>query len=171
VTREAKSDPSEHSLWRPLRLLQTAMDGDIDRVHSDGEIGEIKSAWVMELLRLDAHGPMTITELAQSTQRTHSAMSQKVAAMRTAGLVRTTTGADARSRTVTLSPKARRVVDQLGAEWRATEDAISEIEAEIPYPLSRTVTDIEEALRRRSFYDRISAKLAEDPAWKRRPGT
>lgn len=145
------------------------MDGDIDRVHGDGEIGEIKSAWVMELLRLDAHGPMTITELAQSTQRTHSAMSQKVAAMRTAGLVRTTTGADARSIKVTLSPKARLMVDQLGAEWRATEAAISEIEAEIPYPLSRIVTDIEEALRRRSFYDRISEKLAEDPIWKQRP--
>jgi DNA-binding MarR family transcriptional regulator len=147
------------------------MDADIDRVHGDGEIGEIKSAWVMELLRLDAHGPMTITELARSTQRTHSAMSQKVAAMRTAGLVRTTTGADARSIQVTLSPKARQMVDQLGAEWRATEAAISEIEAEIPYPLSRIVTDIEEALERRSFYDRISEKLAEDPAWRQRPGT
>lgn len=171
MTGEAKPDPSEHSRWRPLRLLLAAMDGDIDRVHADGEIGEIKSAWVMELLRLDAHGPMTITELAQSTQRTHSAMSQKVAAMRTAGLVRTTTGADARSRKVTLSPKARQMVDQLGAEWRATEAAISEIEAEIPYPLSRTVTDIEEALQRRSFYDRISEKLAEEPVWKQRPGT
>jgi hypothetical protein len=72
---------------------------------------------------------------------------------------------------VALSPKARQMVDQLGAEWRATEAAISEIESEIPYPLSRTVTDIEEALRRRSFYDRISDKLTEDPAWKQRRGT
>jgi len=38
--------------------------------------------------------------------------------------------------------------------------------AEIPYPLSRAVTDIEEALRRKSFHDRIAEKLADDPAWR-----
>ena len=108
---------------------------------------------------------MTITELAASLQRTHSATSQKVAAMRAAGCVRTTTGADARSKKVTLSPKARRIAGQLAAEWRATEAAIAEIEAEIPYPLSQAVTDIGEALRRRSFRDRIAEKLATDPAW------
>ena len=44
----------------------------------------------MELLQLYARGPMTIQELASSVQKTHSATSQKVAAMRAAGLVRTT---------------------------------------------------------------------------------
>jgi DNA-binding MarR family transcriptional regulator len=108
---------------------------------------------------------MTITELAESVQRTHSAMSQKVAAMRAAGLVRTTAGPDARSKRVTLTAKAKRVVDRLAAEWRATEATLAELEAEIPYPLSGVVIDIQEALRRRSFHDRIAEKLAADPAW------
>ncbi|MGW2857971.1 hypothetical protein ACWDAZ_41440, partial [Streptomyces sp. NPDC001215] len=34
-----------------------------------------------------------------------------------------------------------------------------------PYPLSQVVTDIERALERKSFHDRIAEKLAEDPAW------
>src|SRR6516162_4758768 len=105
----------------------------------------------MELLRLRARGPMTITELARSLQLTHSAESQKVAAMRAAGWVRTTPGPDARSKTVTLTAKAARVADRLAADWRATEAALAEIEAEIPYPLSQAVTDIEAALRRKSF--------------------
>ena len=66
---------------------------------------------------------------------------------------------------VALTPKAARVIGRLAAEWRATEAAIAEIEAEIPYPLSRVVTDIEDALRRKSFHDRIAEKLARDPAW------
>jgi hypothetical protein len=66
---------------------------------------------------------------------------------------------------VTLTPKARKVVGRLVAEWRATEAALLDLEAEIPYGMSRVVADIEEALRRRSFHDRIAAKLAEDPAW------
>lgn len=162
---EPVQDPTEQSPWRPLRLLQAAMDADIGRIYAEADIEGLKPSFVMELLRLHARGPMTIRELADSVQRTHSAMSQKVAAMRSAGLVRTVAGPDARSKRVTLTPKARRVVGRLAAEWRATEAAAAEIEAEIPYPLSRVVTDIEEALRRKSFHDRIAERLAEDPAW------
>lgn len=158
-------DPSEQSLWRPLRLLQAAMDADIARVYADGHIDGLKPSYVMELLRLHARGPMTITELAESVGRTHSALSQKVAAMRTAGWVETVAGDDARSKKVALTGKARAVVGRLAAEWRATEAALADLEAEIPYPLSRVVTDIERALERRSFHDRIAEKLAQDPAW------
>lgn len=159
-------DPTEQSLWRPLWLLQSAMDADIGRLYDEAGIEGLKPSFVMELIRLHHRGPMTIRELADSVRRTHSAMSQKVAAMRAAGLVRTRTGPDARSKKVVLTAKARGIVDQLMAEWRATEAAVAEIEAEIPYPLSRVVGDIEEALRRRSFHDRITARLAEDPAWR-----
>jgi DNA-binding MarR family transcriptional regulator len=158
-------DPSESSRWRPLRLLLDGIDADIASIYAEARIGGLKPSFVAELLRLHAQGPMTITELAESVQRTHSAISQKVAAMRAAGLVRTLAGADARSKRVTLTAKSRAIVDRLAAEWRATEAAIAELEAEIPYPLSRVVTDIEEALQRKSFHDRIAERLAEDAAW------
>ena len=163
------TDPTEHSRWRPLRLLQTAMDADIARVYAEAQVSGLKPSYVLELLRLHARGPMTITELARSVQRTHSAVSQKVAAMRAAGWVRTTAGPDARSKKVTLTPKAARITGRLAAEWRATEAAVAEIEAEIPYPLSQVVADIEHALQRKSFHDRIAEKLASDPAWKEGP--
>jgi DNA-binding MarR family transcriptional regulator len=165
MTGGSAPDPTEHSSWRPLRLLQAAMDADIDRIYAEAQISGLKPSWVMELLRLHARGPMTITELARSVQLTHSAVSQKVAAMQGAGWVRTTVGTDARSKRVALTAKARRMTGRLAAEWRATEAAIAEIETEIPYPLSKVVTDIEAALRRKSFHDRIAEKLAADTAW------
>ena len=125
MTDGGTPDPTEHSHWRPLRLLQAAMDADIARIYAEAQIDGLKPSFVMELLRLHTHGPMTITELAGSVQRTHSAVSQKVAAMRTAGWVRTVTGTDARSKKVTLTAKARRVTGRLAAEWRATEAAIA----------------------------------------------
>jgi DNA-binding MarR family transcriptional regulator len=152
-------DPTEQSRWRPFRLLRQTMDDDIGRIYDEAGMEGFKSSWVMELLRLRARGPMTISELAESVQRTHSALSQKVAAMRAAGLVETTQGADARSKTVTLTPKAEQIASRLAAEWRATEAAIARLEEEIPYPLSRVVTDLEEALAQRSFHDRIRDEL------------
>lgn len=141
------------------------MDADIARLYSDRHIDGLRPSFVMELLRLHARGPMTITELAESVGRTHSALSQKVAAMRAAGWVETPAGEDARSKKVTLTDGARAIVGRLAAEWRATEAALAELEAEIPYPLSQVVADIERALARRSFHDRIAEKLAADPAW------
>jgi DNA-binding MarR family transcriptional regulator len=165
VTEKRVPDPTEQSVWRPLRLLFDAMDADIAQLYAEADLGEVRPSFVMELIRLHLYGPMTITELARSVQRTHSAVSQKVATMRAAGLVRTTVGADARSRRVALTAKARRITAKLAAEWRATEASVLELEAELPYPLTRVVADIEAALARRSWHDRIVGKLAEDPDW------
>jgi DNA-binding MarR family transcriptional regulator len=158
-------DPSEQSLWRPLRLLQSAIDDEIAQVYAEARIEGLKPSYVLELLRLHARGPVTITELAESVQRTHSGTSQKVAAMRAAGLVRTTAGPDARSKRVVLTARAKRIIDRLAAEWRATEATLAELEAEVPYPLSLVVTDLERALQRKSFHDRMAERLAQDPAW------
>jgi DNA-binding MarR family transcriptional regulator len=166
VTAERPADPTEQGTWLPLRQLLAAMDADIARIYAEARITGLTPSMVMELLKLHARGPMTITELAESVHRTHSATSQKVAAMRAAGLVRTTTGTDARTRKVVLTAKARRIIGKLAAEWRATAAAVAGIESELPYPLSRVVTDIEAALRRKSFHDRITEKLADDPDWK-----
>lgn len=167
MTREPDDgDPTEESLWRPLRRLQAEMDDDIARLYTEAHVEGLRPSFVLELIRLHRRGPMTISELAESVQRTHSAESQKVAAMREAGLVRTEPGPDARSKRITLTERATALVDRMAAEWRATEAALAELEAEIPYPLSRVVTDIDAALHRRSFHDRIRAKLAEDDSWR-----
>jgi DNA-binding MarR family transcriptional regulator len=165
MSEQPASDPTVESLWRPLRMLQSRMDADIGRIYREAKLDDVKPSYVMELLRLDSRGPMTITELAASVGRTHSAISQKVAAMRRAGLVRTTPGPDGRSKHVLLTRKTKRIVGRLAAEWRATEAAVAEIESEIPYPLSTVVAEIEVALEQTSFHERIKRKLAEDSAW------
>ena len=154
--RAPSNDPTEASRWRPVFKLLSDMDDEIARVYADNGIEDLKPNWVLEILRLHARGPMTIAELARSVGRTHSALSQKVAAMRAAGWLRTAPGRDARAKLVTLTPKAERVAALLTAEWRATEAAIAELEAELPYPLTQVADDIRAALSRRSFHARIT---------------
>jgi DNA-binding MarR family transcriptional regulator len=161
-------DPTEHSRWRRVFQLLSAMDDEIARIYAENGIKGLKTSWVMEIIRLHVRGPMTIADLARSVGRTHSAMSQKVTAMRAAGWVKTTPGPDARSKNVTLTPKAEKIAARLTAEWRATEASVAEIEAEIPYPMTRVAEDITAVLARKSFHDRIAQKLAEDPSWTNR---
>jgi DNA-binding MarR family transcriptional regulator len=148
-------DPTEQSRWRPLRVLLAAMDRDIARLYEDRGLDAVRPRYAMPLIRLGRGGPTTIRQLATGLDVTHSAMSQTVSALRREGLVRTVAGSDARTREVALTAKAREIVPFLEAEWRATERAVAELEDEIPYALSQVVRDIETALARRSFHDRI----------------
>ena len=167
VSLPLPDDPTEVGQWRPVFRLLSEMDDEIARVYADNGIEDLKPSWVLEIVRLHARGPMTIAELARSVGRTHSALSQKVAAMRAAGWLETTPARDARSKTVALTPKAERVAALLAAEWRATEAAIAELEAELPYPLTQVAEDIAAALSRKTFHARITGHLSASGAWPR----
>nr|WP_255671562.1 MarR family winged helix-turn-helix transcriptional regulator [Glycomyces amatae] len=109
-------------------------------------------------------GPMTLRELAASLGRSHSALSQTVTAMRAEDLVETAPGADARTRVVRLTERGRSLVPFLEAEWRATEDAIEALDAELPVRLADYVAAMRARLEQRGFRDRIAERLDHPPA-------
>jgi DNA-binding MarR family transcriptional regulator len=152
-------DPTEVSHWRPLKELLDAMDADIAALYAERGVHGVRPRFSMALIKLRHRGPLTIKELAALTGVTHSAMSQTVSALRTEGLVTTEAGPDARTRHVTLTSRGEQVVPFLEAEWRATEDAVAQLEAEVPYALTAVVRDLREALDRRPFRQRIEEHL------------
>jgi DNA-binding MarR family transcriptional regulator len=157
----AHTDPTEQSRWRHFHLLVRQMDNDIARIYDDREVAGITPRHAMPLIRLAHKGSMTITELSSELGVTHSAASQTVAVLTRAGYVRSKPGVDARTRTIALTGRGRALIPLLEAEWRATEAAISDLEAEIFYPLSQLGRDLEAALTRRSFYERVSGHLTD----------
>lgn len=152
------ADPTRESHLKPLLDLLRHMDDDIARLYAERGV-TVRTRFSIVLIRLHHLGPMTVRELAREIDVTHSAMSQTVAALRRQEMVAAAPGADARTRTVSLTDRGRETVPFLEAEWRATEASMAELEAELPYPLSRVVADMVEALRRRSFRDRIAGHL------------
>ena len=146
---------------RPVRRLFDEMDADIARLYAEHGVSGVRTRFTIALIRLHHRGPLTVKELAEQVEVTHSAMSQTVTAMRAAGLVETAPGRDARNRQVALTAEGRALVPFLEAEWRATEDAFDELQAELPYPLTRVIEDMAGALRRRPFLDRIRDHLQE----------
>ncbi len=88
-------------------------------------------------------------------------MSQTAAAMRKAGLVDEAHNDDGRTRRVRMSARRRDLLPYLEAERRATDATIRELEMEMPYPLSEVINDIEAALARRPYRERLNDALAE----------
>jgi DNA-binding MarR family transcriptional regulator len=159
ISAVTSEDPTLRSALRPLRQLLNAMDDEIARLYAERGVDGVRPRFTMALIRLHHRGPMTVKELAEQVDVTHSAMSQTLTAMRAAGLVETTPGRDARTRRIALTAKGADLVPFLEAEWRATEAAFAALEAELPYPLTRVVADMAAALERRSFFDRITEHL------------
>jgi DNA-binding MarR family transcriptional regulator len=151
-------DAVDESLWRPLRKLLQAMDDDIARLYEDRGVG-IQTSHSMVIIRLASAGPMTIRALADSLAITHSAASQKVAALRRDGYVVDTAGSDLRTKVIALTDRGAELAPFLAGEWSATEAASADLEGELPYPLSRAVDDMRQALQRNSFHDRIVERI------------
>ncbi|GAA4845022.1 helix-turn-helix domain-containing protein [Luteimicrobium xylanilyticum] len=146
-------------VWRPLTLLLRDLDDQIASLYTGAGIEGVKPRYSLPLVWLDQDGPLAIRALAERCDVTHSAMSQTVSAMRDADLVRSASGPDARTRLVELTDRGRSLVAYLADEWNATEAAVRELEAELPYPLTRVVDDLHAALARRSFRDRVAARM------------
>ena len=152
-------DPTEASVIRPLKRLLGAMDDDIDIIYKERGIETVRPRFSMALIRLQRLGPMTVRELAAQINMTHSAMSQTVAAMKKDSLVESSPGVDARTRAIRLTAHGQSLVPFLEAEWRATEAAMQELNKEIPYALTQVVQDMQAALTKIPFRQRIAAHL------------
>lgn len=139
--------------------LQRDLDGDLAALYRERGLAEISTRFAYPLIRLAHQGPMTIRALAGSVGRTHSALSQTVAAMRAAELVQTRAGADARTKVVHLTDKATALLPFLEAEWRATERAIHELDAELEAHLRDYVQQMRQRVAVRSFKDRVASHL------------
>ncbi|MET0416126.1 MAG: MarR family transcriptional regulator [Actinoplanes sp.] len=147
--------------WSDVHALLAELDRDIAALYTEAGIDDMRTRFVGPLLDLHRFGPMTIRQLAGRRGKTHSASSQTVSAMRRAGLVEDVPGdGDARTRPVTLTARARELAPFLAAEWRATEAAVRELDAELPYALSQVVADVRALLDRRPFAARLRDHLA-----------
>ncbi len=156
-------DPVDSSLWRPVWRLLGSLDRDIADLYSEAGLSDFRPRFGAPLIRLGRRGPLTIQQLADLAELTHSAMSQTVTAMRTAGYVESVAGTDGRTRMVALTERAKAVVPFLEAEWRATEAALLELESEVPYALNQAARDIRAALDARPFAERLRAHLSVEP--------
>lgn len=154
-------DLLDSSYWRNVHLLLGAMDADIAALYAEAGIEGVRPRFVGPLIDLHRFGPLTIRQLADRREVSHSAMSQTAAAMRSSGLVEPADppGDDARTRRIQLTARSRELVPFLQAEWRATELTVRQLDAELPYSLDQLANELKTLLEQRSFASRLRDNL------------
>ena len=141
-----------------MRDIFDRMESAITKVYAELGVVAVRPRFSMAIIFLEG-GPLSIRELAREVNVTHSAMSQTVTAMRKDGLIRSAPGTDARNRMIELTPAGWALIEPLRTEWIATEAVLAELDAEVPYALGQLIADLREALDRRSFTERLRARL------------
>lgn len=149
--------------WHALHKMLAVMDAEIEQFYVSRGIEGVRPRFAYPLIRLAHTGPLTIRELAESLDRSHSAISQTVAAMRKEDLVTSAPGPDARTRRIELTERGRSLVPFLEAEWRATHATVAELDGEASYALTAVVGELWRALEQRSMRQRILDHLDEPP--------
>jgi DNA-binding MarR family transcriptional regulator len=157
------SDIGSSPLGARVRAVLERMDADVAATLADLGIPDYRPVFSAVVRAVAESGPMTIRDLAAALGITHSAASQRVTDMRKRGLVELEPGADARERLVHLTDPTLAIKPALDAEWEATERAFAALNSELTATLSQVVTEMNAALDRRSFRDRIADAAAALP--------
>lgn len=145
-----------------LRTLIELLDGDVERAYEAAGL-----AWrprytpIIRVLLCEPEA--SIRTISRSIGISHSGVSQTVSQMLRAGLVELKPGSDRRERIVVLTCEARAMVPALQRQWRATNAAADQLDAELSTPLSTIVAEAIDALVVRSFGERIEQARQSAP--------
>jgi DNA-binding MarR family transcriptional regulator len=148
------------SLGSRVRAVLDRMDDDVARTLVDLGVTDYRPSFSAVIRFVVENETVTIRDLARRTGITHSAASQRVAEMRRRGLVELVEGSDGRERIVRLTPAAQALRPAIDAEWAATSAAFDALNAELTASLNQIVEEMNAALDRRGFRDRIADAAA-----------
>jgi len=123
---------------------------------------EFEIRWFPVLHLLDRHAPLSITQIAEALGLTHPAVVQVAGVLTRRRLVRARrSDGDRRRRELALTAEGARLVAQMAPAWRAFEEAGREVATEADNDLLAALAKTERALARRSLFDRIAGRLAD----------
>ncbi|GJG89772.1 hypothetical protein tb265_49530 [Gemmatimonadetes bacterium T265] len=146
-----------------LRRLSERIDREAARVYAHAGV-RFEQRWMGVLHLLAERGGLSVRDLADALGISHPSVSQTRRSLQEAGLVAERADArDARRRVVHLTDAGTALIDQLRPIWAALVAAAEDVDreaADVITPLNR----LDDALARRSLYDRAVEQLASRAA-------
>ncbi|MEM6532684.1 MAG: helix-turn-helix domain-containing protein [Myxococcota bacterium] len=154
----------DRTLGTLLRHLIELLDEGVQRAYDDlGLDYRPRFTPVVRVLR-DGHA-QSVRGIAESAGLTHSAASQTLQLMRREGLVEDAPNrgvVDGRERRVVASERLKSMLPILETQWRATNAAAADLDAELSISLHQAAREAIAALEHWSFAKRIALRQGGD---------
>ncbi|HTL13191.1 MAG TPA: bifunctional helix-turn-helix transcriptional regulator/GNAT family N-acetyltransferase [Bdellovibrionota bacterium] len=138
-----------------LKRLSDAYMGEVKQLYTEKGL-DFEPRWFPLYSLLFHSGPITVTAAALELRLTHPHISTLAKELCKAGLVTLKANPDdARSRTLCLTPKGRKLAEQVQPLWGGIQRAVDDIIRETDPAFLRSLERMEQLLREKSFSQRV----------------
>jgi DNA-binding MarR family transcriptional regulator/N-acetylglutamate synthase-like GNAT family acetyltransferase len=150
------------ALGTRIKNLGELLMKDMARIYKEQGI-DFEPRWFTFFQLILQKKEVSVTAIAQDLKQTHPAVVQVINMLEKKGLIITTKDkGDRRKRLVRLSPKGKKLADELEPVWLKVKAAAMELMMESEPGLLNNISSLEKALQKKGMYDRIYEKIYDD---------
>lgn len=144
-----------------LRRLSETFLADINKVYQQHNI-QFDAAWFPVFFILSKQDSVSIRQIAEELETSHSAASQLTTKLQEKGLLKSIISkADARMKMISLTPKGQKLLQQVQPIWTAMQAAMDELlqHSAETQQLMTAISQTEQAFQQQSIFERIEKHL------------
>ena len=146
-----------------LKRLGDSFIADINKVYKTHKI-PFDASWFPIFYILSRQKEVTIREIADELNTSHSAASQMVSSLQEKGLIHSEVSADdARKKVITFTAKGEKLQQKIEPVWAALQQAMEAMATEGKHSkyILQSLEEIENNAQEKSLYERIEDKLKD----------
>ena len=161
--KDILSELGELAFASRMKRLSERLMHDVSRLYQKLNI-DFEARWFAALQALLRKSPMTVTELARCLHVTHTAVNQMAAEVIRQDFLTSSKGKDdERRRLLDLTPKARRIAEELAPVWLEIGTATRDLLDSAGGGFVSEMAAIEKELDRQDMYERVWTRLKGSP--------
>lgn len=144
-----------------LKRLGDTFINDVNRIYKDHKI-DFDASWFPVFYILSNKKEISIKEISDELNVTHSAISQLITGLQQKGLIKSVTSKkDARHKAITFTAKGEKLLIKIKPVWNALQKAMEELTAENTQSkkILSVLKGIEESIAEKNLFERIEQHL------------
>lgn len=144
-----------------LKRLGDTFINDVNRIYKDHKI-DFDASWFPVFYILSNKKEISIKEISDELNVTHSAISQLITGLQQKGLIKSVTSKkDARHKAITFTAKGEKLLQKIKPVWKALEKAMEElaVEKNQSKKILNALMSMEESIQKKNLFQRIEENL------------
>ena len=144
-----------------LKRLGDTFINDVNRIYKSHKL-QFDASWFPVFYILSERKEVSIKEISDSLNVSHSAISQLINGLQQKGLIKSVVSKkDARHKAITFAAKGEKLLQKIKPVWTALEKAMEELADESAHSkkILKSLTALETGIKEKNLFKRINAHL------------
>jgi len=144
-----------------LKRIGDMFINDVNKIYRSHNIN-FDASWFPVFYLLSQKQEVSIKEIAEDLNVSHSAISQLISSLQQKGFIKSVVSKeDARHKVITFTAKGEKLLEKIQPVWKALQEAMDELmaSATVSRQILNALKSIEDNIQQQSIFDRIENHL------------